>query len=143
VVGCETRFGLEGAIECEVDGRDSKGARCLGRGGSGGGVPSREMKDRALVEGWRERLCITLMVGLPKSCCSVVFILDTEDMLGGALSGAAPVGSRFPVSSIEAAMRAEHGRWGQDGRYEGGVHMSDCGAIKLWQKGLGDSEVCL
>jgi hypothetical protein len=51
VVGCETRFGLEGAIEWEVDGRDSKGARFLGRGGNGGGVPSREMKDRALVEG--------------------------------------------------------------------------------------------
>jgi hypothetical protein len=111
VVGCETRFGLEGAIECGVDGRDSKGARFLGRGGNGGGVPSREMKDRALVEGWRERLCITLMVGLPKSCCSVVvFVLDTEDILGGALSGAAPVGSWFPVSSIEAAMRAGHGR---------------------------------
>jgi hypothetical protein len=51
------------------------------------------------------------MVGLPKSCCSVVvFVLDTEDILGGALSGAAPVGSWFAVSSIEAAMRAGHGR---------------------------------
>lgn len=114
MVGCDTSCGLAGAKECEVEGRDSNGARFFGRGGSGGGVPSRETKDKALVEVWREMLCMTLIVGLPKSCCSVVLLgFEAEEALGGALSGAAPVvwGSWLLVSSIEGMLRANHERW--------------------------------
>jgi hypothetical protein len=113
VVGSETKLGLEGATECEVEGRDSSGALALGRGGSGGGVPSREMKDKALVEGCRVTLRINLRVGLLESCWSVVLLVfDVEVVLGGALSGAAPVvwGSSLPFSSIEGVVTPGHGQ---------------------------------
>lgn len=66
----------------EDDGRDP--ARSLGRGGSGGGVPSVEGPVEGPVDGAVDWLCedfrdaplrITLSVGFVKSCCCTLSLL--------------------------------------------------------------------
>jgi hypothetical protein len=77
VVALETRFGLPMRTECDVEGRDSRRPR-LGRGGSGGGVPSldtvAEAWDKPDVDGFLDRLSITLSVGFAKSCCTTLSV---------------------------------------------------------------------
>lgn len=82
VVALESSWGLEGAIECamecDVDGRETReGSR--GLGGRGGGVPSLDGRGLAdvLVE---EKLRITFSVGLAKSC-------DLRDSTRSAVRG--------------------------------------------------------
>jgi hypothetical protein len=57
VVALEMSCGLDGALcmEWDVDGRAWTYPSC-GRGGSGGGVPSRDGVESALVEALRDRL---------------------------------------------------------------------------------------
>jgi hypothetical protein len=67
VVALEKSCGLVGAVECDVEGRESRPS--CGRGGSGGGVSSLDTSE--LVDVLREILCIMLSVGFAKSCCSI------------------------------------------------------------------------
>lgn len=67
VVALDRSCGLEGAIECEVEGRDSNPS--AGRGGSGGGAAYCD--DNELVEFLREKARIMFNVGFVKSCGSV------------------------------------------------------------------------
>jgi hypothetical protein len=106
VVAFETSCGLEGAlrierVEYDVDGRAWR-TLGRGRGGSGGGVPSRDGGERALVEALRERLCMMFSVGFAKSCCSTLStLLDVTLLLCcGGVAGVAPPGSALPVSGI-------------------------------------------
>ena len=83
----DTRFGLPGRTECDVEGRDSRRPR-FGRGGSGGGVPSLDTAadawDRPDVDVFRDKLSITLRVGFAKSCCTTLsFAMGAGD--AGAL----------------------------------------------------------
>ena len=71
VVALETSCGREGVlrIECEVDGRELRNPSC-GRGGSGGGVPSREGVEMPLTEALRDMLFMMFSVGFAKSWCT-------------------------------------------------------------------------
>jgi len=110
VVALERSWGLAGAVEWDVEGRDSRPR--AGRGGSGGGVSSRDTKE--LIDGWRENLRIIPRVGFAKSVCSIgspLFDLAEALLLcwvgvGGELpaSEAGDWASAFPVSSIKIAV---------------------------------------
>ena len=110
VVALERSWGLAGAVEWDVEGRDSRPR--AGRGGSGGGVSSRDTSE--LMDGWRENLRIIPSVGFAKSVCSIGSpFLDLAEALllccvgvGGALpaSEAGDWASGFPVSSIKMAV---------------------------------------
>jgi hypothetical protein len=110
VVALERSCGLPGAVECDVEGRESKPS--AGRGGSGGGVSSFDANELADV--LREKLCIILRVGLAKSCCSIgspvtdlaeallLFCVGVVGELGPSEIGV--WGSAFPVSAIKTAV---------------------------------------
>lgn len=99
--------GLDGAIECEVEGRDSNPS--AGRGGSGGGAAYCDANE--LVEFLREKPRIMLSVGLVKSCGSVgspladtavALLLFCVGVVGELCSSEPGVwGSALPVSSIK------------------------------------------
>ena len=107
VVALDRSRGLEGVVECEVEGRDSKPS--AGRGGSGGGVSYCDASE--LVEFLREKPCIILNVGLANSWASVgpplvdvpvallLFCVGVVGELGSSEPGA--WGSALPVSSIK------------------------------------------
>lgn len=105
MVAFETSCGRVGAVECDVEGLESSRLEILGRGGSGGGVPSLDTEDTPLVDVLREALCIILIVGFTKSCWPTSLLF-----LGEAFPAAAPdaCGSVFPVSSIEAVVLEDH-----------------------------------
>jgi hypothetical protein len=107
VVAFETSCGRTGAVECDVVGLDPRKLMFLGRGGSGGGVPSRETVEMALVDVFRERLCIRPSVGFTKSCCSTL-----SDFLGvgveGALSAAAPSAEGSALEGSDMAVGRPH-----------------------------------
>jgi|TARA_R110002003_G_scaffold68_13_gene6153 hypothetical protein len=108
-VALETSCGLEGDvwIEWDVEGRELRNPS-WGRGGSGGGVPSRDGDDTPLTEALREMLFMMFSVGFAKSCCSMRSAAVDEALLlfavgveGALLAGeAAPSGSALPVSGI-------------------------------------------
>ena len=103
MVALETRLGLLGLAECDVDGRDSRRPR-LGRGGSGGGVPSLDGADaceRPDVEVFLDKLRITLIVGFAKSCCTTwsSFLGDGKLPSGDGASGCDASAERVPVMS--------------------------------------------
>ena len=99
----DTSCGREGAVECAVEGRES---RNIGRGGRGGGVPSLDgaRDDTLLADVRLEKLCIMLIVGLAKSCWST-FGLFFGDNCGvdGGFAEPVPDGaaSALPVSVID------------------------------------------
>jgi hypothetical protein len=109
VVALERSCGLPGAVECDVEGRESRPSP--GRGGSGGGASSFDASEP--VEVLREKLCIILSVGLAKSCCSIgspvidlaepllLFCVGVVGELGPSEIGV--WGSAFPVSAIKTA----------------------------------------
>jgi hypothetical protein len=107
VVAFDTNCGRTGAIECDVVGLDPRKLIFLGRGGSGGGVPSRETVEMALVEVFRDRLCMRPSVGFTKSCCSTL-----SDFLvvgvAGALSAAAPAGEGSALEGSGMAVDRPH-----------------------------------
>jgi hypothetical protein len=121
VVALETKCGRATVMEWEEVGREvNVETPSCGRGGSGGGVPSRDGDETWLCEGLRGAWPIMLNVGLAKSCCSapsaffgassIVGEVGESGELGEAgLSGASPVdawlcGPAFPVSDIEVAV---------------------------------------
>lgn len=107
VVALDRSCGLEGAVECDVEGRDSR--PMAGRGGSGGGGASCDASDA--VEFLREKPRIMVRVGLAKSCDSTESPLaDAADALllfcVGVVGEPGPSevgvwGSALPVSSIK------------------------------------------
>ena len=111
VVALERSCGLPGAVECDVEGRESKPS--AGRGGSGGGVSSFDTNELADV--LCEKLRIILRVGLAKSCWSIgsslvdvteallllLFCVGVVGELGPSEIGV--WGSAFPVSAIKTA----------------------------------------
>lgn len=107
MVALDRSCGLEGAIECEVEGRDSNPSP--GRGGSGGGAAYCDANE--LVEFFREKARIMLSVGLVKSCGSVgspladtvvALLLSCVGVVGELCSSEPGVwGSALPVSSIK------------------------------------------
>lgn len=95
-----------GAVECEVEGRESSKPTFFGRGGSGGGVPSLDIDDTPLVDVLREVLCIMFIVGLAKSCCSTLsFFLGAGEV--GALPDADPVAEAAGSAFVGSAMTSE------------------------------------
>lgn len=104
------RLRVLGAIECAVEGRDSRAS--AGRGGSGGGVGSRDASE--LVDALRENLLMMLSVGLAKSCDSTAaasafagawLLLFCVVGRGELRPSAVGVwGSALPVSSIKKAV---------------------------------------
>lgn len=106
----ERSCGLPGAVECDVEGRESK--LRAGRGGSGGGVSS--LVATELADVLREKFRIMLRVGLAKSCCSIgspvidlaeallLFCVGVVGELGPSEIGV--WGSAFPVSAIKIAV---------------------------------------
>lgn len=75
-VGLDTSCGLMGDPPCDVEGRESSGVARLaygyvGRGGSGGGVPSLDSASRLLRDDFRDALCIMLIVGFVNSLWSL------------------------------------------------------------------------
>lgn len=108
MVALETRLGLPGRTECDVEGRDSRRPR-FGRGGSGGGVVSRDTTDawdRPDVDVFLDMLSITLIVGFAKSCCTTL----------SSFVGAGDVGA--------SAVELSDGASGCDGSAEEGSVMS-------------------
>jgi len=109
VVALERSWGLPAAVECDVEGRESKPR--AGRGGSGGGVSS--LVATELADVLREKFRIMLRVGLAKSCCSIGSpVIDLADALllscVGVVGELGPSeigvwGSAFPVSAIKTA----------------------------------------
>jgi hypothetical protein len=106
VVALATSCGLDGArwTERAVEGRELTGG---GRGGNGGGVPSRDGCDMLAEDVVREALLIMCSVGFAKSRCSTWPAVFSDALLlartgtEGALCGcAAPSGSRLPISDI-------------------------------------------
>lgn len=105
VVALERSCGLEGAVECAVEGRVSRPSP--GRGGSGGGVSCCEAKE--LVDALRERFRIMLSVGFAKSVddstrsplveALLLFCVGAVGELSRSEAGV--WGSAFPVSSIK------------------------------------------
>lgn len=117
MVALETSCGREGAlcIECDVDGRELRYPSC-GRGGNGGGVPSREGDERPLVDVLRDMLFIMFSVGFAKSCCSPLSAFLEEALLlfcvgvvGALCEGeAAPSDAALPVSGIKTVVAVPH-----------------------------------
>jgi hypothetical protein len=102
VVALDRSCGLEGAIECDVEGRDSNPS--AGRGGSGGGAAYCDASDA--VEFLREKLRIMLSVGFAKSCDSpgspLALLLFWVGVVGELCPSESGVwGSALPVSSIK------------------------------------------
>jgi hypothetical protein len=110
VVALERSCGLADAVECDVEGRESRPS--AGRGGSGGGVSSLDSSESTDV--LREKFRIILRVGLAKSCCSIgspvvdlaeallLFCVGVVGELGPSAVGV--WGSAFPVSAIKTAV---------------------------------------
>jgi hypothetical protein len=117
VVALETSCGLDGAfrIECEVEGRELMYPSC-GRGGSGGGVSSRDGEDTPLVEALRDMFFMMPSVGFAKSFwstwsaflneASLLFCVGVVEALCEV--EATPSGSALPVSGIKAVVAMPH-----------------------------------
>ena len=122
VVALLISWGLEGdfRIECDVDGRE---VRIRGRGGNGGGVPSRDGDEIPLVEALRVTLLMIFSVGFAKSCCSISSLfVDAPWLLclsveGALLEDESPSFSARPVSGMCAAIIRPH----QDCQQRGSV----------------------
>jgi hypothetical protein len=135
VVALEMSCGLDGdlRIECDVVGRELRNPS-WGRGGSGGGVPSRDGNDTPLVELRREALVMMFSVGFAKSCCStrsaffaealLLFCVGVEGVLDTGED--TPSGSALPVSGIKAVVAVPH----QGNMRRGSV--GDMAGTRLW-----------
>lgn len=99
VVALERSCGLEGAVECDVEGRVSKPSP--GRGGSGGGVSCCEAKE--LIDVLREKFRIMLRVGFAKS---------VDDSTGSPLVDSADALLLFCVGVVGELSPSEAGAWG-------------------------------
>jgi hypothetical protein len=137
VVALEMSCGLDGdlRIECDVDGRELRNPS-WGRGGSGGGVPSRDGDDTPLIELRREALFMMFSVGFAKSCCQtrsaffaealLLFCVGVEGVLDTGEN--TPSGSALPVSGIKTVVAVPH----QGNTRRGSV--GDMAGTRLWMR---------
>jgi hypothetical protein len=137
VVALEMSCGLDGdlRIECDVDGRELRNPS-WGRGGSGGGVPSRDGDDTPLIELRREALFMMFSVGFAKSCCPtrsaffaealLLFCVGVEGVLDTGEN--TPSGSALPVSGIKTVVAVPH----QGNTRRGSV--GDMAGTRLWMR---------